>query len=641
MSVNWKDNLVDPHLKIASSNANRIAILAGPGTGKTTYGLLRRIMRLLQEDKINPENILFLTFARTAAEDFVRKLDESGVEGYENITATTVHSFCLKLLRDQQVFEITGRNADRILLKFEEDSMLHDLPTEFGTLTNRRKMLVEFSNGWARDVNSYPGTPATDLEKKFQEHILSWLKYHNAMLIGEVVPIAYNYLSNNPASPILEQYTHIIVDEYQDLNRTEQELLEVLVGKNGAICVAGDDDQSIYGFRCANPDGIKTFFDNANEKINIEVCGRCPKPILNIANKIKENLPDKLKGSMNVLDESAEGYVNVVQWNDNEEESQGIASAINLDISSGRRDPGDFLILVQSKVLGKKIRNKIKEYNIECHSFFQEDPISGNDSKRAVTILELLVNENDAVSLRYWLGHGDASSRSIAYSKIKLAADENKISIKDTLDRVIKGELKVAGVSSLVNRYKNLLEIKGNLKDKSLEDVVNLIFPDSIDDLEDLRQIAQTVLPNCSSNKDLLIEMIKVITQPGVPEHPNFVRVMSLHKSKGLTSEVVYITSMIQGLIPKNIGTNEEIQESRRLFYVGITRAKSELLLSSFVSAPFQTLKSLMVPSGKFVKTDGGQKYFQTIASQFMSEIAPVLPRAITGDSWLDTKNKK
>src|SRR3982751_4015065 len=104
-AIRWDDNLLDPHLTIAKSPSKRIAILAGPGTGKTSLGLLRRIMRLLQEDKVSPEKILFLTFSRTAANDFREKLDQLGVEHGTDIEALTLHSFCLRVLKDERVFQ--------------------------------------------------------------------------------------------------------------------------------------------------------------------------------------------------------------------------------------------------------------------------------------------------------------------------------------------------------------------------------------------------------------------------------------------------------------------------------------------------------------------------------------------------------
>ena len=637
MTSKWDDGLEDPHLQIAKSSSSRIAILAGPGTGKTKFGLLRRIMRLIQKDNVPAENILFLTFTRTAAEDFVLALDKAEVEGYSDLDASTVHSFCLKLIKSEQFIEIMGRQVNHILLKYEEDVMLLDLPDDFGTLSEKRKMLLDFANGWARGVTEYPGKPTNKLQEAFQNNILSWLKDHQAMLIGEVVPLAYSFLSANPDNDLLSRYTHIIVDEYQDLNRTEQQLLELLCGEKGSICIAGDDDQSIYGFRCANPDGISEFFNSANEQIKIETCRRCPKPILLLANKIKEKFINTTKGPMNCYDDTQPGSISLIQWEDNEDEAEGIANAIKADIDEGRQNPGDFLVLVQSKILGKNIRNKINDADIECHSFFQDDPINGSESKKAFTLLQLLANPNDKVALRYWLGYNDASARKISYSKLREIADDNNKSVKVILASALTDK-SITGISSLTKRYEEFVNIQSNMSDKSLDVIVNNIFPEGIEDLDDLRRIALTVLKESENLESLLPKMLHVITQTGVPENPNFVRVMSLHKSKGLTSKVVYIAGIVQGLIPKQAADREEDQESRRLFYVGVTRAKNDLVLSSFTSAPYLSIKKLKIPQGKYIKTKNGEKYFRTLASEYISEILPVTPTPIKGKEWLSSK---
>jgi superfamily I DNA/RNA helicase len=638
--MRWDDNLSGSHLTIASSTSKRIAILAGPGTGKTSYGLLRRIMRLLQDANVSPEKILFLTFSRTSAEDFKNRLDTMGIENAQKIESATIHSYCLKILKTAQVFKSTGRNANRILMNYEEDTMLQDLSPEFGNLTQKKKLLGEFSSGWAESIDEYPGNPKNEREKKFQDAIMSWLYSHNAMLIGEVVPVAYKFLAANPMSDFLNKHTHTIVDEYQDLNKVEQEIIELLVGAEGHICVAGDDDQSIYKFRCANPDGIRQFFEKADEKVTIEICGRCPKPILDIANKIKEFLPNSSKGPMTALDESIHGSVSVIQWKDSTEESAGIASTIKHTIDGGKRVPGDFLVLVQSKSLGISLRKNISDFGIEAHSFFQEDPIGNNESKRAFTLLQLLVNPTDPVALRYWLGYGDANARRDQYAELRKMLDARKILLSSLLDELISGNTKTPGFSIFIKRYVELKKILLNLNEKSVTEIVDIIFPDGTEELEDLRQIALISRQVATSLTELLYDMSKVISQPEIPEHPDFVRVMSLHKSKGLTSKVVFVAALVEGIAPKKIAyvDEEEMHECRRLFYVAVTRAKEELILSTFASIPVSLAKRLQIEIGKWLRPVDGVRYVQTITSRFITEIAPVLPSAQRGTNWLKSK---
>jgi DNA helicase-2/ATP-dependent DNA helicase PcrA len=253
--VTWSDELSGPHLQIASSDRTRIGVLAGPGTGKTSYGLMRRVARLLEEG-VAAEEILLISFTRTAAHDLRTKVADLGVEGAEEVRATTLHAYCFGLLQRSAVLAITGR-APRPLLDHEVDMMLRDLSGNFGDIYERRARLHAFEAGWARETTTHPGLtePGDD---EFQRNMLRWLRRHKAMLVGEVVPIAYAFLRDNPMSEERRRYKHVVVDEYQDLNTLEQHLLDLLA-QEASLCIAGDDDQSIYGFRYANPDGILGF----------------------------------------------------------------------------------------------------------------------------------------------------------------------------------------------------------------------------------------------------------------------------------------------------------------------------------------------------------------------------------------------
>lgn len=152
----WDDALTGVHYEIAASDARRIGVLAGPGTGKTTYGLLRRVARLIETGVCKPSEILLLTFTRTAANDLVEKLADLGTPGADSVRASTVHAFCFGTLQREGVLAITGRNA-RTLLEHERDLMLRDLDGDFGNIRARRKLLHAFEAGWARRDSDHPG----------------------------------------------------------------------------------------------------------------------------------------------------------------------------------------------------------------------------------------------------------------------------------------------------------------------------------------------------------------------------------------------------------------------------------------------------------------------------------------------------
>ena len=255
--------------------------MAGPGTGKT-YALIRRIARLLEEG-VDPNRILVLTFARTAAQDLVRALAKLGEQGYADVGARTLHSYCFSLLGRSGVLMATGRNP-RILMDFEKDAALWDLTGPFGGIRERRKLAEAFEAAWARRQTDLPGDPVEGLDQRFQDALRAWLRWHRGMLVGELVPEALAYLRQNAQSPELSAYEHLLVDEYQDLNRAEQELIDLLAS-SGALAVIGDDDQSIYSFKWANPEGIREFPAEhpGTEDVRLEECRRCPQAVVQLA----------------------------------------------------------------------------------------------------------------------------------------------------------------------------------------------------------------------------------------------------------------------------------------------------------------------------------------------------------------------
>ncbi|HUG05794.1 MAG TPA: UvrD-helicase domain-containing protein [Candidatus Limnocylindria bacterium] len=150
----WPDGLDGVHREIAESPHPRIGVLAGPGTGKTRYGLLRRVARLLEVDHVAPEQILLLSFTRTAAQDLVNKLAELHSPGAEMVRATTIHAFCFSVLQKDAVLGATGRKP-RTLLEHETDFMLRDLEGDFGDIYARRELLHAFEAGWAREQSQH------------------------------------------------------------------------------------------------------------------------------------------------------------------------------------------------------------------------------------------------------------------------------------------------------------------------------------------------------------------------------------------------------------------------------------------------------------------------------------------------------
>ncbi len=517
--------------------------------------------------------------------------------------------------------------------------MLRDLSKEFGDIYEKRRLLRAFEAGWARGVADHPGLTEPE-DEEFERLVLRWLRHHRAMLVGEVVPIAQAYLRDNPAVEEHDRYRHLVVDEYQDLNSLEQRLLDLLA-EDAALCIAGDDDQSIYGFRYANREGILAFRDRDEvEEIQIEVCGRCPEPILGMANELIAHAPAREKPELRVREER-EGSAAVIQWRDLDEEVDGLTAAIAGCIEQGEREPGDILVLVHRQEIGEMIRHRLEELDVPARSFFPQESVSSDEAQEALALLRMAAGE-DPVSLRVVLGLGDGTARADAYGRLAAYSRQEGKTEREILDELVAGEDHSIRIPAFVKRYKVALARLDELPRDDLSEAVDYLFPEGSEDLEDVRALALEELVEAEDLADLAERLVARVTQHDVPETPDYVRIMSLHKSKGLTSPLVIVASMIDGIVPTVPPrlTEEELEEShdeqRRLAFVAVTRASDELVLSCALRMELGLANRLGVKVVKDgIRKVGGHLVALTIASPYLDEMAGAAPEPIRGVDWL------
>jgi len=261
VEFDWDTGLQGAPLNIAAYPGTSLRVLAGPGTGKT-FALMRRVARLLEQGA-QPNRILAITFTRTAANDLVEKLAALGVPGADLVAAKTLHSLSFGLLGRNAVFQALGRTArplmdygfeDRGLARaqflfklastqwfdglsgrvdikagcshYERNTLVCDLQDQFGGKRAVDKLIEAFEAYWARLQHQQPGFPNDPVEQAFSHELQNWLVFHRAMLVGEVVPLALVFVTQNPAHPDIPRFDHVLVDEYQDLNRADQALID-------------------------------------------------------------------------------------------------------------------------------------------------------------------------------------------------------------------------------------------------------------------------------------------------------------------------------------------------------------------------------------------------------------------------------
>lgn len=648
----WDDGLVGVARLIAATDETPLRVMAGPGTGKT-FAMKRRVARLLEEGA-DSNRILVVTFTRTAAADLVRELGALEVEGCEDIRAGTLHAFCFSLLSRDEVLEHLGRYPRPIVtfstsgvLQFEAAPLLEDLdnPDTFGPKRERTRRIKAFEAAWARLQHEEPGWPAHAIDQQFQESLLEWLTFHKALLIGELVPEALRYLRGNPACAALGDFDHFIVDEYQDLNRAEQVLLDVLAGNN-PFAVVGDQDQSIYSFRHAHPEhpeGIMEFavtHDPTHDEELLE-CRRCPTRVVRIADYlIRRNHPAGAAPRLLPLATNDEGEVHVVQWGSMADEAEGLAGFVQHLIAERDYQPDDILILTPRRLIAYGIRDALLGLNVPVHSFYHEEALESDLAERAFCLLTLSSNREDRVALRFWLGLTSPSWNAGEYSRLRAHCEETGEAPTAALERLRIGGLVIPGTARLLARYDALrIELEA-LEPLTGGALVDYLFPEGEDDVHLLREAA--ILAGAIEDNMNHIQLREVlttyVTQPELPEVGAFVRIMSLHKSKGLTSEVVMVAGCNEGLIPTIdrkltiVEQRKQLKEQRRLFYVAITRPRQILVLSSFLRIAAKTAYKIRVD------TSGRGAMVGTIASQFLAQLGPDAPDAVEGVDWRDNE---
>ena len=636
----WDADLEGVYLDIARSTDPKIGILAGPGTGKTRYGLIRRVARLLSEG-VDPKRILLISFTRVAAADLRDKVEELNETGTSDVRAATLHAYCLSLLTREAVLAYTQR-VPRILMAHEADLMLRDLGGSFGDIRQRRTLLKAFEAGWARTTQDHPGLATIAEDRQFDAAVLRWLKDHQAILIGEVVPLAYDFLRHNPASSELTAFDHIIVDEYQDLDTCEQHLLDILA-EHASLCIAGDDDQSIYSMRYANPTGILEFADR-DEVTTFQIfsCGRCPQLVIDLANAlIRCSSAERTKNDL-VSVHPETGVVDIVQWDTLDDEINGTIAAIASELRRDTYQPGDVLVLTHRRLIGERIRDGLRALSIPVESFFTEEELKAEVAQEALALLRLALNPNDLPALRVILGIGDDTGRSMAYQKVWAQARTDGTTTRTILERLDEGDDFGFRASALLDRFQVARRRVSELDLESLPDLVDRLFPDGTMETAELREVALAELEGVRTAQQLLDRLVVIITQDEVPQHPTFVRIMSLHKSKGLTSPRVYVAGLIEGVVPtlanrQGAEIDAAIEEQRRLLYVALTRTAERITLSNSLRMDFSVASAFgaRVASG----TTWGRRGSLTcgvIASRYLRELGPNAPRAVRGAAWLE-----
>jgi len=657
MSWNVGLNQDTPAYEFASSTASVVRVMAGPGTGKS-FAMRRRVARLLEEG-VEPERILAVTFTRTAAADLRSEINNLNLEGAENVHAATLHSLCFKILGSRDFFNRFER-VPRLLLDHEKKGMLYDLDNEsFGGIRDKKKRVRAFESAWARLQTDDPGYTVDPIDHEFERNMQTWLKHHNSMLMGEIIPMTLKYLQANPESEVCNAYDHILVDEYQDLNKAEQELIAMLKG-DADLSVVGDDDQSIYSFKHAHPEGIRELperYDGMDD-IAFDVCRRCPETVVRMASSLINNNANRTLGELHPFVGNDAGECKILQWRSLEEQIEGIISIVAYYLDNRGIEPKDVLILTPRRKIGYMIKEGLENIGVNIRSSFREEAIDNDNARYSFSLLNYLANRDDRASLRYLLGVPSQDLRKNQYKKLETEAFDLELTIEQVLDQVISEEIRITRITQIRDRY---IELKNEVVEmieilcNNREEFIDRLVPDT-EETRELREIVLSSLEEVDIDPDqenylewlrkLYTIVLREVSMPEVPSEVDYARVMSLHASKGLSSKFVLVTDCNEGLIPMidpSLTRQEKekvLEEQRRLFYVAITRCKNEpgnypgtLILSSCTSMNMQDVyrmnfKPMPRSSGAFCELE---------ASRFINELGANSPRSMRGRDYLSS----
>jgi superfamily I DNA/RNA helicase len=378
--VAWDKDLAKDGVayKIAAAKGDRVRVIAGPGTGKS-YAMKRRVARLLEEN-VPPAEVLAVTFTRVAAEDLHRELQKLDVPGCEELEGVTLHGLGMRILARSHVLQIMGRHP-RPLNSFELKALLQDIGPSNGGITATRSLIEAYQSAWAQSQGDPPGFPKTDEEKAFQQQLIDWHIFHESMLIGEIIPYLVRYLKENPQADEHTEFKHVLADEYQDLNKAEQTAIAYLSEKSH-ICIVGDDDQSIYSFKHAHPDGIRQWKTIHPTCADFEMaeCQRCPTSVVEMANSLITYNKNRTPRTLKPIEAKGKGSVEIVQLAHPNIEAKWIANKVKA-LLDNKVQPSDIIVLVQRKRASSVILSALKGEKIPAKSYYEESQLETDEAQ--------------------------------------------------------------------------------------------------------------------------------------------------------------------------------------------------------------------------------------------------------------------
>ena len=586
-------------------------VIAGAGSGKTKV-LTHKIAYLMQEKYIKPWNILAITFTNKAASEMKQRIEQIvGEDITKDLWIGTFHSICVRILRKyidrigfESSFAIFDTSDQKTLVKEcikqcdLDDKMFTDRAV-LSEISNAKNEMLEPDSYTAKVKGDFRREKIAEVYELYQKR----LKENNALDFDDIINYTIKILMENP--DVLEYYgekfKYVLVDEYQDTNKSQFMLISLLAARYGNITVVGDNDQGIYSFRGADISNILNFekdFPGTNI-IKLEQNYRCTQNILNIANAVIKN--NEVKYDKKLWTENEKGELPKINIADDEyDEARYIVEEINHLRREEYYKYSDFAILYRMNTQSRAIEEILVREDIPYKIIGGLKFYERKEIKDIIAYLRLINNSNDNLSLKRIINEPKRGIGKTSLDNIQQISEQNSVSMYEIiknadqygLNRVyvnsrefvqsieeLKQEKEKLKISELV---KEILQKTGYTKALELENTVET--RNRIENLDEFLTVA--IEFEEQSAESTLSEFLESITLSSdidnLEEEQDSVTLMTLHSAKGLEFPVVFLVGMEEGIFPgyKSIGEPKELEEERRLCYVGITRAKNNLFLT-------------------------------------------------------------
>ncbi|MEA4972643.1 MAG: UvrD-helicase domain-containing protein [Candidatus Metalachnospira sp.] len=608
------DELNPMQQKAVLQKDGAVLILAGAGSGKTG-ALTVRIASML-EHGISPYNILAITFTNKAAKEMRERVDKLSGSAAEHVWISTFHSTCVQLLRREiekidysRDFSVYDADDQEKVMKevFKELNLSitdkgYTVKSAVSAIGHLKEEMISWED-YAKDVDK--GDLRAYKTSRVYELYQKRLRRNNALDFDDLIYKTVYLFRTRPdvLSVYQERFKYIMVDEYQDTNTSQYELVKLLSGKYGNLCVVGDDDQSIYGWRGANIRNILDFekdFPNA-VVIKLEQNYRSTKNILEAANFVIRN--NKARKEKTLWTENDSGNVIHVFRSENDiEEAVFVADVIEKNAMKGKKY-SDFAVLYRTNAQSRTIEDRFVRRGIPYKLFGGVRFYERKEIKDTIAYLRLIDNSSDAIAIKRIInvpkrGIGDKSVEAV-----EAIAAEKDITLFSALGRVGDyPELKTRG-KKLLEFYDFICNLKKKAESLPVHELIEAVINDTgyrreleedgSDDammrIENMEEFVSKAVEFEKTAEEatlsaFLEDVALVADIDSYNEDDDAAVLMTLHSAKGLEFPYVFIVGMEEGLFPGaraiNSGDPKEMEEERRLCYVGITRAKTELFLT-------------------------------------------------------------